>query len=117
MNGLIKQKSLGRIGIQCIQFLAELFFLLGLVLLEQTNGDHRLMVCFSASSLVGMCLYITGKPGAFSLLPLFLSSIISSPLTFTSADAGVVQMVLLTLRILENVQFNFRPKSFNLNFK
>lgn len=116
MSGLIKQKSLGRTGVEGIQFLAELFFLLGLVLLQQKNEGHRLMVCFSAGSVVGVCLSFTGKPGSFSLLPLLLS-IISTPLTFTSADGGVDQMVLLTLRILENVQFNFRPKSFNLNFK
>lgn len=89
MNGLIKQKSSCRTGVEGIQFLAEMFFLLGLVFVQQKIEGHRLMVCFSAGSMVGMCLCFTGKPGGFSLLPLLLSSVISTPLTFTSADAGV----------------------------
>lgn len=36
----MKQKSLGSTGMKCIQFLAELFFLLGLVFLEQMK-DHN----------------------------------------------------------------------------
>jgi len=91
--------------------------LLDLVLLEEKKEDSRLVVCFFAGSLVGMDPFFTGKPEGFCLLPLPSSSVISIPFTFSSVDAGVDRMVLLTLRILEVVQFNFGPKSFNLNFK
>lgn len=60
-----------------------------------------------------MCPFFTGKLGGFSLLPFLSSSVISTPLTLSTADVGVDQ----TLRILEDVPFNFRLKSFNLNFK